>query len=70
MKIVQTCCVLHNFVRERDGYNFEDTPTIEGFNDVPDMEGERGNKSGNDIRKAFAEYFMTQEGSVAWQWKM
>ncbi len=70
MKIVQACCVLHNFVRERDGYNFEDTLTIEGFNAVPYMEGERGNKSGNDIRKAFAEYFMTQEGSVAWQWKM
>ena len=41
LKIAQACCVLHNFVRERDGYNFEDTLTIEGFNAVPYMEGER-----------------------------
>ncbi|KAG8238052.1 hypothetical protein J437_LFUL017959, partial [Ladona fulva] len=25
--VVKTCCILHNFVRERDGYEFEDTLT-------------------------------------------
>jgi hypothetical protein len=29
--IIKCCCVLHNFVSELDGYNFEDTLTIAGF---------------------------------------
>jgi len=33
--IVKACVVLHNFVRERDGYKFEDTLTITGLEVVP-----------------------------------
>lgn len=33
-KIIKTCCVLHNIVRVRDGYNFEDTLTVVGLEDV------------------------------------
>jgi len=25
--IIKACCILHNFVRKRDGYNFEDMDT-------------------------------------------
>ncbi|CAH2003063.1 unnamed protein product [Acanthoscelides obtectus] len=35
VSIVKACVVLHNFVRERDGYNFEDTMTVVGMNDLP-----------------------------------
>ncbi|XP_025413308.1 protein ALP1-like [Sipha flava] len=29
--IVKCCCVLHNFVRDRDGFKFDDTLAISGF---------------------------------------
>lgn len=29
--IVKCCCVLHNYVRDQDGYKFEDTLTITGM---------------------------------------
>lgn len=32
--IVKTCCVLHNFVMDRDGYNVEDTLSVEGTFDM------------------------------------
>jgi len=40
--IVKVCVVLHNFVRERDGYKFEDTLTVTGLEDVPDGKAVRG----------------------------
>jgi len=33
--IVKAIVVLHNFVRERDGYKFEDALTVTGLEDVP-----------------------------------
>jgi hypothetical protein len=30
------CVVLHNFVRERDGYKFEVAMAVTGLEDVPD----------------------------------
>lgn len=35
--IVKACCILHNFVRERDGYRFEDTLTLP--ESLQDLEG-------------------------------
>lgn len=32
--IVKACCVLHNFIRERDGYRVEDTLTVAGLVDL------------------------------------
>jgi hypothetical protein len=40
--IVKACVVLHNFVRERDGYKFEDALTVTGLEDVPDGQSVRG----------------------------
>ena len=40
--IVKACVVLHNFVRERDGYKFEDALTVTGLGDVPDGQSVRG----------------------------
>lgn len=65
-KIVQASCVLHNFVRERDGYNFEHTLTVEGMVDmVPDAT--RGGRAINDIRDRLANYFLSNEGQIPWQ---
>ncbi|XP_066598912.1 uncharacterized protein [Prorops nasuta] len=63
-EIVKACCILNNFVRKRDGINFEDTETcdldnINEFGNAP-----RGN--GLTVRDYFANYFMTA-GSVPYQ---
>jgi len=39
--IVMAIVVLHNFVRERDGYKFEDALTVTGLEDVPDGQSVR-----------------------------
>ena len=40
--IVKACVVLHNFIRERDGCDFEDALTVTGLEDVPDGQAVRG----------------------------
>ena len=40
--IVKACVVLHNFVRERDGYKFEDALTVTGLEHVPNGQSVRG----------------------------
>jgi hypothetical protein len=51
--IVKTCCLLHNFVRERDGYNFEDSVAIEGLCDMP-TNSVQGGRTANNIRDQYA----------------
>ena len=46
--IVKTCCILHSFVRQRDGFQFQDTLyecSLEGIKAV----GNRGNVTGTDV---------------------
>jgi hypothetical protein len=67
-KIIQACCVLHNFVRERDGYSFKDSLT----QPVPNIaiEGSvRNFNSSEGVRKLFADYLIG-EGELAWQRNM
>jgi hypothetical protein len=40
--IVNSSVVLYNFVREKDGYKFEDALTVTGLEDVPDGQSVRG----------------------------
>ena len=40
--IIKPCDVLHNFVREGDGYKFENALKITGPEDVPDGQSGRG----------------------------
>lgn len=63
--IVKTCCILHNFVRQRDGYNFEDSLTCD-MESIP-SQGLRGTKNGIHVRDMFMDYFCSSEGSVPWQ---
>ncbi|XP_049766313.1 uncharacterized protein LOC126095580 [Schistocerca cancellata] len=64
--IVKTCCLLHNFVRDRDGIQFEDTVTIQGLQDMSPCLV-RGGNIANGIREDFAYYFISPEGEVPWQ---
>lgn len=62
--IVKACCLLHNFVRNRDGIKPEDTETYP-FTDTHNL-GECPHGQGPQTREAFADYFMGV-GAVAFQ---
>ncbi|XP_050301061.1 uncharacterized protein LOC126739422 [Anthonomus grandis grandis] len=64
--VIKAACVLHNFVRKRDGYKFEDTLTC-SLNDI-DVHGTGGQQlRGQHVRVLFTEYFESPEGSLSWQ---
>lgn len=67
-EIIKACCVLHNFVRERDGYNFDDTLTQPLQNIIIDSyESNRSSPEG--IRSFFTDYFINA-GRLEWQMNM
>lgn len=63
-EIIKSCCVLHNFVRRRDGFNNEDTET-NMLNDI-EVRGTGSCTQGTKVRDYFAKYFMGP-GSVPFQ---
>lgn len=66
--IVKCCCVLHNFVRKRDGYIFEDTFTITGLDDgIPVQQHLHINRNINYYRNLLTNYFISDEGKLPWQ---
>lgn len=67
IKIIKAECILHNFVRKRDGICFEDTLFNCPFEDISNI-GVRGTDNGIETRKYFTNYFTTSLGSVPWQY--
>lgn len=67
VNIIKACVVLHNFVRDRDGYLPEDITTIIGLEDLPRDNTARGGLQANSIRNILSDYFLTNVGSVPWQ---
>lgn len=66
--IVKACCILHNFVRRRDGVNFEDTLS-NSLGDLEEHQNDTGGRSqGKDVRDYFANYFL-EAGSVPFQYR-
>jgi len=66
--IVKACCILHNFVRRRDGVNFEDTLS-NSLGDLEEHQNDTGGRSqGKDVRNYFANYFL-EAGSVPFQYR-
>lgn len=68
--ITKAACVLHNFVRRRDGSNIEDTINCE-MDGISDKIGV-GNASSNakDIREYFVKYFNNPKYALSWQNKV
>jgi hypothetical protein len=66
--IVKTCCILHNFIHQKDGFQFQDTLyecPLESIQAV----GTRGNVTGTAVREYFAKYFTSPPGAVPWQYE-
>lgn len=65
--IVKACCILHNFVRKKDGIRVEDESyecPLEDINPV----GIRADSNSIQVRDYFADYFVSPQGSVPWQY--
>lgn len=67
--IVKACCILHNFVRKRDGSNYEDAE-LNCDVQLPNLQfnGRNVSSRGVEIRDNYANYFMN-EGAVPFQYK-
>ena len=52
--IVKATVVLHNFVREGDGYKFDDALIVTGLDDVPDGQSVGGGLTANSVRNRVA----------------
>ncbi|XP_040193323.1 protein ALP1-like isoform X1 [Rana temporaria] len=62
---VEAACALHNFVRQRDGLDYEE-PVHESL-ERAHWTGVRGNTQGTHVREQYAAYFVSPEGQVPWQ---
>ena len=67
--IIKACCILHNYVRSRDGYRFEETFTIHGFRHLHIDSESRGTSAAISIRDKFADFFDSNEGELPWQYR-
>jgi hypothetical protein len=68
--IVKACCILHNFVRSRDGFKFEETLNVVGFQNLNVDNESRSTKEALSIRDKLAEYFDSPGGSLEWQYRV
>lgn len=64
--IIKACCVLHNFVRTRDGIKYKDTLYTPPMINLNTLHAGRGTPSSLNIRDKFAHYF-ANDGRVDWQ---
>lgn len=65
--IIKACCILHNFVRKRDGINFEEAET-HCLDDI-EARGTGARSQGIEVRDYFADYFMGP-GAIDFQYKV
>lgn len=64
--IVKAVCVLHNFVRKRDGYNFKDQLFVDDLETISSQSSHQNITNATNVRQKFTEYF-NNEGRVVWQ---
>lgn len=66
--IIKSCCVIHNYIRKRDGFEFEDTLSIKVLHDTEtNVPTARGGRPLTARRNVLADYFVSSVGSVPWQ---
>jgi hypothetical protein len=60
---VKHCCLLHSFVREWNGYNSENTITVEDFYDMPANAIQNGTTTDN-VCDQYENCFVSDEGQM------
>lgn len=64
--IIKACTVLHNYVRIRDGYRYEDTLYLSPLQSINTENVLQGSLCARTTREKFANYFV-KEGKLHWQ---
>jgi hypothetical protein len=64
--IVKACVILHNFVRDRDGYQVEDTEVIIDLDEIQREQETRGGLAANNVRNVLSDYFTSNAGALKW----
>jgi hypothetical protein len=64
-KILMCCCILHNFIRAKDGVRFDDTVSASPLDDAS---FEPSPNRGTDVRQYLSSYFTSAAGSLPWQY--
>ncbi|XP_068122049.1 uncharacterized protein [Hyperolius riggenbachi] len=64
--VVKAACVLHNYVRMKEGINSDEVPD-HPFTDTQSVSC-RGSNEAGDVRGRFANYFVSREGSIPFQY--
>lgn len=68
IRIIKACCVLHNYVRTKDGVQFIDTLYECPMENFTVNENNRGRNNMNDVRQYLSSYFTSPQGSVPFQY--
>jgi len=68
--ITKACCVLHNFVRRRDGYNTEDAQNCEMEDAVEKIGVGNSTSMAKEVRDYFVNYFNEPAHELSWQNKV
>ncbi|XP_008179142.1 uncharacterized protein LOC103308128 [Acyrthosiphon pisum] len=68
--ITKTCCVLHNFVRRRDGYNTEDAQNCEMKDAIEKIGVGNSTSMAKEVRDYFVNYFNEPAHELSWQNKV
>lgn len=69
IQIIKACCVLHNYVRDRDGVQFQDTLYMfPSYDEEVNARSVRARQYTSYTRNTLADYF-ENEGAVPWQKK-
>lgn len=66
---IKACCLLHNFLRRRDGVKFDDMLVINGFENEKDSGQvfQQGGRYAKESRDKFSTYFTSDVGKLPWQ---
>lgn len=65
--IVKACCILHNFVRKRDGHHIREEDFTHNLESIQIPPSIRSGRQANNIRDVFQQYFMSDSGALSWQ---
>ncbi|XP_072392399.1 uncharacterized protein [Diabrotica undecimpunctata] len=67
VEIIKACVVLHNFIRDRDGYLPDEIIKVIGLKDLPRGGTGRGGIPANSARNILSKYFLSEVRAVPWQ---
>lgn len=68
VRIIKACCVLHNYVRIKDGINFAETLYSCPMNNLTINEENRGRNNMNNVRQYMTSYFTSPGGAIPCQY--